>query len=214
MLPFLYLIKKKLNSAEVSQFLLSASSMDLLPSLTSLPIDLDISNFEPEIDFNPDDSPLWNTQDNTTPSSLEKTSEIPDASRSPKKRRKGVTPVQKLTKNFRRALLGVNEPVFPPDFVLTKKCTVYIRDCFQLFAQELCTNANSQHTLLYLYFQAAGTVCHQRDEAYKFLLSFFSNNRQVSQALQDLDFYTDNGEITPAGVVLLKRILWYYHNKI
>jgi len=188
--------------------------MDLLPSLTPLPIDLDIPNFDPEIQFDPDNCPMWNTHAPTPPSSLETASEIPEPFSSPKKRKKGVTPVQKLTKKFRRALLGVNEPVFPPEFVLTKKCTVYIRECFQLFAQELCTNANSQHTLLYLYFQAAGTVGHQRDEAYKFLLSFFSNARQVSQALQDLDFYTDNGEISPSGVLLLKRILWYYHNKI
>lgn len=132
---------------------------------------------------------------------------------SPKKRKKGVTPVQKLTKEFRNALLGISDPLFPTDFLLAKKQTVYIRECFQLFAKELCVNSHNQSTLLHIYFQAAGPVRQQREEAYKFLLSFFSNNRQICVALQDVGFYTPTQDISMVGLMLLKRILWYYCNK-
>jgi hypothetical protein len=153
--------------------------------------------------------PPLETQNMCNPSNLGETN-----LGSPKKRKKGVTPVQKLTKEFRRALVGIPEPVFPNDFMLTKKVTVYIRECFQIFARDLCENSSNQHALLHYYFQAAGPVRQQKEEAYKFLLSFFSNNRQICVALKDVNFYTAGYEISQSGVLLLKRILWYYSNQI
>lgn len=135
----------------------------------------------------------------------------------PAKRRKqkGVTPIQKLTKKFRNAVRRCNAPLFPSGYALTKKNTVYIRECFQLFAQDICSNANDIPNLLSCYCEASGVYKNNgKEEALMFLLLFFTNSRQISEVVSMPNCITAQEEFTEYGITLLKRVLWHYVQRI
>lgn len=135
----------------------------------------------------------------------------------PTKRRKqkGVTPIQKLNRGFRQAVKNCNNPLFPNNFVLTKKSTVYIRDCFQLFAQDICNHAKDIPNLISCYCNACGVYKNNaREEALMFLLMFFTNSRQIGEVLSMKKCINDQDAFTEYGLALLKRILWYYSKQI
>ena len=144
--------------------------------------------------------------------------------KSPRKRRKkpkSNTPIQKLTSDMRSAIKRCSVPLFPANFIVRKKITVYLRDALQNFAKDLCDKGelNGIKPLTLLFNEV---MCPQGaiwgEDALNFLLVFFKSKKQVAEALEILPIYRVgfNGEMefTTVGKNIIQNIIYYYQNKI
>lgn len=136
------------------------------------------------------------------------------------KKPKSRAPVQKLTSEIRNALKACDVILFPRDFVVKKKISVYLRNAFQLFAEDLCTSAERTRNdpLLSMVFQVCfQSIYYPGDDAYKFLLGFFKSTKQVATALNYLNIF-EHGfkghEFNNFGVAVIRNIISFYKNQL
>lgn len=145
---------------------------------------------------------------------------IPEPKPTKFKKPKSRAPVQKLTSEIRNALKACDVILFPRDFVVKKKISVYLRNAFQLFAEDLCTSAERTRNdpLLSMVFQVCfQSIYYPGDDAYKFLLGFFKSTKQVSNALNYLNIF-EHGfkghEFNNFGVAVMRNIILFYKDQL
>ncbi len=145
--------------------------------------------------------------------------------KSPKKRTrkkpKSNTPIQKLTGDMRSAIKSCSVPLFPTNFIVRKKITVYLRDALQHFAKDLC-DKGGLNGIRPLTTHFNEVMCPQGaiwgEDALNFLLVFFKSKKQVAEALEVLPIYrvgfNSEMEFTTVGKNIVQNIIYYYQNKI